>query len=188
MRIYGTNKIKVLVVEDDTSTQLLYDKGLFNQVFDKKLVASGEEALLVHNEWHPDIIILDIQLPEMNGDQVLKEIRTNIEDKKTTIVMATSMAGREDVMSCVKYGIEGYIVKPFSVQEIALKILGYYAKKEQDCALKADARCRDILQQSQTRLLLAKEDAKTKENTRGLGSESAADKKTEAAAEEKPKD
>jgi len=187
MRIYGTNKIKVLVVEDDASTQLLYDRGLFTQVFDKRLVASGEEALLVYNEWHPDIIILDIQLPEMNGDEVLKEIRTNLEDKKTTIVMATSMSGKEDVTSCMKYGIEGYIVKPFSVQEIALKILGYYAKKEQDCALKADARCRDILQQSKTRLMMAKGDSKTKENT-GSPSETAVDKKTEATAAEKPKD
>jgi len=179
MTLYGTSKIKVLVVEDDTSTQLLYDRGLFNQVFEKKLVGSGEEALLVHNEWHPDIIILDIQLPGMNGDQVLKEIRTNIEDKKTTIVMATSMSGSEVDMVSAKDGIDGYIVKPFSLQQIALKTLSCYAKKEPERAQKADTQCRDILQQSKIRLMMAKGDSKTKENTGGLSSES---------AEEKPKD
>lgn len=44
----GTDKIKILVVEDDRTTQLLYDKGLFNEVFDKKMVASGKKALLVY--------------------------------------------------------------------------------------------------------------------------------------------
>ncbi|MCX5838169.1 MAG: response regulator, partial [Deltaproteobacteria bacterium] len=165
----GTDKIKILVVEDDHTTQLLYDKGLFNQIFDKKLVASGKEALLVYEEWHPDIIILDIYLPEMTGYQILKAIRTNIEDKKTTIVMATSLSGREDVLSCMTLGVEGYIIKPFSLQEIGAKILGYYAKKEPERARKADTLCREILKQSQIRWLLDKDKSKTKEDTEGVG-------------------
>ena len=43
-------KIKILVVEDDHTTRLLYDKGLFNQIFDKKMVASGKEAILVYDK------------------------------------------------------------------------------------------------------------------------------------------
>ena len=164
----GTDKIKVLIVEDDPTTRLLYDKGLFNPVFDKKLVVSGKEAIIVYDEWHPDIIVLDIYLPEMTGYQVLKEIRTTIKDKKTTIVMATSLSGSEDVLSCVKLGVEGYIVKPFPLREIGAKILGYYAKKEPDRAKKADALCREILKQSQIRWLLDKDKSKTKEDTEGL--------------------
>jgi DNA-binding response OmpR family regulator len=117
----GTDKIRILVVEDDHTTQLLYDKGLFDQVFDKKVAASGKEALLVYEEWHPDIMILDIYLPEMTGYQVLKTIRTTLEDMKTTIVMATSLSGREDILSCMKLGIEDYIVKPFSLQKSVQK-------------------------------------------------------------------
>ena len=69
------DRIKIFVVEDDHTTQLLYDKGLFNQIFDKKMVVSGKEALLVYAEWHPDIIVLDIYVPEITGYQVLKAIR-----------------------------------------------------------------------------------------------------------------
>ncbi|MCX5856050.1 MAG: response regulator, partial [Deltaproteobacteria bacterium] len=108
----GKDKIKILIVEDDLTTRLLYDKGLFNQIFDKKMVVSGKEAILVYNEWHPDIIMLDIYLLEMTGYQVLKTIRTNIKDDETTIVMATSLSDKEDVLSCMKLGIEGYITKP----------------------------------------------------------------------------
>jgi DNA-binding response OmpR family regulator len=183
MKLYGTNKIKIMVVEDDTSTQLLYDKGLFNQVFEKKMVVSGKEALLVYNDWHPDIIILDIHLPEITGDQVLKAIRTTIKDNKTTIVMATSKSGSDDVQSCLTLGIEGYIVKPFSLQDIAIKILSYYAKKEPERARNADSQCREIMQQSQIRWLLDKDKAKTKEDTKGAGDANADTKKGAASSE-----
>jgi DNA-binding response OmpR family regulator len=183
----GADKIKILIVEDDTSTQLLYEKGLFNKVFDKKIIASGKEALLVYKEWHPDIVMLDIQMPEMNGGQILKEIRTNIGDKKTTIVMATSKSSSDDVKTCMKLGIEGYIVKPFSLREIGEKILSYYAKKEPERTRKAYAACRDILKQAPIRLLLDKDESMDKEDKKVI-SKGTADKKTEAAAEEKPKD
>ena len=161
----GMDKLKVLVVEDDLTTRLLYEKGLFNQIFDKKMVVSGKEALLVYDEWNPDIILLDIYLPELTGYQVLKEIRTTIKDRKTTIVMATALSGTEDVLSCLKLGVEGYIIKPFPVLEIGAKILGYYAKKEPERAKKADALYREILKQSKIRWLLDKDKSKTEEDT-----------------------
>ena len=158
-----TGKIKILVVEDDHTTRLLYDKGLFNQIFDKKMVASGKEAILVYDKWHPDIIVLDIFLPEMTGYQVLKTIRTDIEDKKTTIVMATALSSSQDVQSCIKLGIEGYIIKPFQCGEIGVKILSYYAKREPERAQKAQTLCKEISKQSQVQWLLDIEKPKTKE-------------------------
>ena len=180
----GTDKIKVLVVEDDHTTQLLYDKGLFNQIFDKKMVVSGKEALFVYDEWHPDIILLDIYLPEMTGYQVLKSIRTTIEDRKTTIVMATSLSGSEDVLSCMKLGVEGYIIKPFQCMEIGAKVLSYYEKKEPERARKAAALCKEIAKQSQIGLLLDKDKSKTKEATEVV-SDGASDTETGDAGGEK---
>lgn len=167
----STDKIKILIVEDDHSTQLIYDKGIFDQIFDKKMVASGKEAIFVYDEWRPDIIVLDIYLPEMTGFQVLKEIRTTFEDRKTTIVMATALSGSEDVMSCMKLGVEGYIIKPFPFREIGAKILGYYAKKEPERARKADVLYRGILKQSRIRWLLNQDKSKTKENTEVVSDE-----------------
>jgi CheY-like chemotaxis protein len=154
------DRIRILIAEDDPTTRLLYDKGLFDQVFDKKMVVSGKEAIQVYDEWQPDIIVLDIYLPEMTGYQVLKEIRTDIQDKKTTIVMATSLHGREDILSCMKLGVEGYIVKPLALKEIGTKILGYYEKKEPVRASRADALCREILKHIQTQRVLKNEKAK----------------------------
>jgi len=180
----NTDKIKILIVEDDHTTRMLYDKGLFNQIFDKKMVVSGKEAILVYEEWHPDVIVLDIYLPEMTGYQVLKMIRTTVGDKKTTIVMATSLSGKEDILSCLKLGIEGYIVKPFFCGEIGAKILDYYAKKEPERARKAEALHREITKQSLARLMPNKDKSKTKEDTAGVG-DGTSDTKTGEAGGEK---
>jgi DNA-binding response OmpR family regulator len=157
-----TDKIKILVVEDDHTTKMLYEKGLFNQIFDIKMVVSGKAAMVVYDEWHPDIIVLDIYLPEMTGFQALKMIRKTAGDKNTTIVMATSLSGKEDILSCMKLGIEGYIVKPFSCGEIGAKILDYYAKKDPQRAREAKALHAELVKQSLKRLLLDKDESTTK--------------------------
>jgi DNA-binding response OmpR family regulator len=159
------NKIKILVVEDDPITKLLYEKGLFNQIFDKRMVVSGKEALVVYNDWQPEIIVLDIYLPEMTGYQVLKKIRKTIGDKKTTIVMATGLRDRQDVLSCTELGVEGYIVKPFQSAEIALKILYCHAKKEPERVREAETMCKEILKLHQARMVLDQDTPKAKEDT-----------------------
>jgi PleD family two-component response regulator len=180
----GMDKIKILVAEDDHTTQMLYDKGLFNQIFDKKMVVSGKEAIFVYNEWHPEIILLDIYLSEMTGYQVLKVIRSTFEDKKTCIVMATSLSGSEDILSCMKLGIEGYIVKPFQCMEIGAKILNYYAKRVPELARSAEALCREIARQSQVKLFLDKDQSMTKEESEG-SCDDASDKEIEESGAEK---
>ncbi len=149
----AVEKVKVLIVEDDQATRLLYNRGLFDQVFDKKLTPSGREALRLYDDWHPDIVLLDIFLSEMTGYQVLKEIRTTLSDRKTVIVMATSLSGRDDVLSCIKLGADGYITKPFPCGEIGAKILGYYAKREPDRAKTATALCTVIAKQTRLQSL-----------------------------------
>jgi DNA-binding response OmpR family regulator len=124
------DKLKILIVEDDKSTQELYDRGLSADVFEKHFVDNGEEALQIYGSWHPNIIILDIMLPVKSGYSALKEIREEIEDGATTIIMATSLSGIGDIMDCTRLGIQGYIVKPFKYKEIGKKILERYYRSQ----------------------------------------------------------
>jgi len=116
----------LLIVEDDKSVQALYDAGLSNEEFEKRFAGNGEDALNAYYAWKPDIILLDIMLPERSGYTVLKEIRISAHDKSTTIIMATSMSRKNDVLDCMKLGIQGYIVKPFKFKEIAGKVWEYH--------------------------------------------------------------
>jgi CheY-like chemotaxis protein len=147
-------KLKTMIVEDDKNTQQLYDVGLFSEIFDKKFVDRGYEAIRIYQEWHPDIIALDVFLPEITGYNILKVIREKVGDKETAIIMVTVLRGKEDVMSCMQYGIEGYIVKPFNFKEIGGTILECYAKKDSGRAGNAMIIYKEILKKTYVKMLL----------------------------------
>jgi CheY-like chemotaxis protein len=121
---------KLLIAEDDKVTQALYRKGLPENLCATRIVDNGEEAIVLFNEWQPDIILLDYSMPVLNGYQALKAIRGSETGKKTTIIMVTSMADKSNIVACAKLGIQGYIVKPFKTGEIALKIFQLHKAKK----------------------------------------------------------
>lgn len=115
--------LKILIAEDDKVIQALYRKGLPENLCELRIAGDGEEAIKIYNEWRPDIILLDLGLPHINGFQTLKAIRTVLKDTTTTIIMVTSISEKSEIMACAKMGIQGYIVKPFKTGEIAARIL-----------------------------------------------------------------
>ena len=100
----------------------LYKQGLPGELCELKLVYDVEQAIAVYKEWTPDIILLDYNMPLLNGYQALKAIRVNEQDQSTTIIMVTSIADKSDIVACAKLGIQGYIMKPFSPSEIARRV------------------------------------------------------------------
>jgi CheY-like chemotaxis protein/HPt (histidine-containing phosphotransfer) domain-containing protein len=123
-----TKRIKILIAEDDRSIKDIYEIVLSEEIFEKKFVDDGEIVLTAYNSWQPDILILDIMLPGKTGYVILKEIREEMEDRLTTIIMATSLSEQSDVLDCLKLGIQGYIVKPFNKIELSRKILECHRK------------------------------------------------------------
>ncbi len=124
-----TCKMKILLVDDSKVAMTMYKEGLSDDLYEKKYAHNGNEALLFYKSWQPDLIVLDIVMPEMTGYTVLKQIR---EAEKTTghrtaIVMATAMGDKSDIVDCAKVGIQGYIVKPFKQDELASRLENCYA-------------------------------------------------------------
>jgi CheY-like chemotaxis protein len=117
------SKLKVLIVEDDESLLNLYDAVVSADLFEKRLVPDGRSAIESYKTWHPDVILLDIFLPDMSGCSVLEKIRNEAGDGETTIIISTSTDEKRDVEACKKLGIQGYIVKPFDYKKINDKIL-----------------------------------------------------------------
>lgn len=118
--------IRILVVEDMETIRKMYDKVLPDAVFEKRFAANGKEGLEVYGVFQPEILLLDIQMPVLNGTELLKIIRSEIGDRDTTIIMQTSRTDKKDIVECAHFGIQGYIVKPFAPMEVGLKILEYY--------------------------------------------------------------
>ena len=118
-------KLKTLIAEDAKTFHVFYNKELDDAIFEKRFTVNGEEALAVYDEWRPDLILLDLQMPVMTGLQALETIRKVRNDRETTIVMATGMSEKADILACVKLGIQGYIMKPFN-KELPKTVLEHY--------------------------------------------------------------
>jgi DNA-binding response OmpR family regulator len=121
-------KLKVLVSEDDKATQKLYDRFLPEGIFDLRLAKTGGEALEIYRTWQPEVIILDLMLPEISGYSVLREIREELQNKTIPIIISSSLSKRDDILSCAKFGIQGYFTKPIIWKEIGARVLECFQK------------------------------------------------------------
>jgi len=121
-----SDKLKLMIAEDDEKTIKLYEKFLSGIAFQTKIVKDGTDALILYDQWRPDIILLDILLPRMPGLEVLKEIREVRKDNKPAVIMATSQGKQEIVKTCIQHGIQGYILKPLDVVSLNRSILDNY--------------------------------------------------------------
>ncbi len=111
---------KVLIVDDEPDTLPLVQRILEAdgyQVFEAK---SGEEALALFEREHPDLILLDIILPQISGTQVLKLIRER--DSLTGIIMVSALSSERLTIECMQAGADDYINKPFALKEIRSRI------------------------------------------------------------------
>lgn len=122
-------KLKILIAEDEEVTrQLLQIAFRDSEQFETRLTTNGEEVLIAYKAWRPNIILVDIMMPHMNGFATLKAIRQTLHDKTTTVIMVSSVTDKQDIVACVKLGIQGYVLKPFEVKKLAATVVGYHRK------------------------------------------------------------
>lgn len=118
---------KILIVEDDQlSLELLV------QLLDgyKVLTAiDGSIGLQLVRENKPDLVLLDISLPSMDGFEVAKRIKENNEISKTVVIGISSRAMKEDIENAISSGFDDYLTKPLDEEEL-LKILNRYLNDE----------------------------------------------------------
>jgi DNA-binding response OmpR family regulator len=132
-----TEKLKTLIIEDSKPIQVIYDAGLSENVFEKRFEKDGNDALQIYDTWRPDIIVLDLMIPGMSGFTLLEEIRRERKDSTTTVVVASSLSGRDTIVDLLKLGIQGYIVKPFTHKDVCHKILESFKKMNPERAEEA---------------------------------------------------
>lgn len=117
---YVMAKIQVLVIEDDQSVQNLLQDSLTMAGFEVKTTTSAEEALRLLLSWTPNIIISDINLPEMSGFELLETIRAA--HNQIPFIALTARTDKMDIAVGFKSGADDYITKPFGLEELILRI------------------------------------------------------------------
>ena len=110
---------KVLIVEDDGNIAELLHLYLEKEGFETQVAQAGGRGVETFRSFHPDLVLLDIKLPIMDGWAVLKKIR---ETDKTPVIMLTAKGETEDKVSGLEQGADDYIVKPFEMKEVLARI------------------------------------------------------------------
>lgn len=102
---------KILLVEDDAALAGVYQSRLELEGFEVKHVANGEEALSAAVEFKPDLIVLDVMMPKINGFDVLDIIRNTPETANIHVVMLTALSQPKDKERAEQLGADDYLVK-----------------------------------------------------------------------------
>ena len=112
----------VLIVEDEESLATLLQYNLDKEAFRVAVATDGEEALLMIDEGAPDLVVLDWMLPKVSGVEVCRRLRARPETRNLPIIMLTARGEESDRIRGLDTGADDYIVKPFSMSELAARI------------------------------------------------------------------
>jgi len=109
---------KLLVVDDDKEIIDTLAPRLRREGYDVSVAFDGEEALVQVKEHNPDIILLDLMLPKVNGFEVLKDIRLKYKDKWRPIIIISAKQELESIKKCYDLEADHYLTKPCSIEKV----------------------------------------------------------------------
>lgn len=112
-------KQKILIVDDDVNIAELISLYLTKECFDTAMVHDGEEALDCFNQYQPNLILLDLMLPGIDGYQVCREIRAK---SSVPIIMLSAKGEIFDTVLGLELGADDYIIKPFDSKELVARV------------------------------------------------------------------
>ena len=112
-------KQKILIVDDDENIAELISLYLTKECFDTKIVHDGEDALTAFDEYGPNLVLLDLMLPGMDGYQVCREIRSK---SQILIIMLSAKGEVFDKVLGLELGADDYIIKPFDSKEMVARV------------------------------------------------------------------
>ncbi len=119
-----TLKQRILVVDDEPDAVELLEFNLRNAGYDVTTAEDGDEALKKARAKRPDLILLDVMLPEVDGLEVCKILRRDEQTSSVPIIMLTAKAAEIDRILGLELGADDYVTKPFNVRELLLRIKG----------------------------------------------------------------
>ena len=115
-------KMKVLVVEDDRSLAKVLAYNLTQAGYEVRSAYDGQDALTQARLQLPDVVVLDVMIPILDGLEVCRRLRANDETAKTAIVMLTAKGEETDQLIGFSVGADDYVTKPFSVKILLQRI------------------------------------------------------------------
>jgi two-component system, OmpR family, KDP operon response regulator KdpE len=132
---------RVLVVDDEVEMQRALKAGLRYHDFEVHAVGSGEEALREAASWRPDVILLDLGLPGMDGFATLAALRPST---RAGVIVVSVMPSEKDKVRALDAGADDYVVKPFGTEELVARIRAVLRRQADVRSGEPIVRCGDL--------------------------------------------
>jgi DNA-binding response OmpR family regulator len=123
-------KARLLIVEDDLDIANMLRIYFNSQGYDVDLAPRGSEALEKTRHVMPHLIVLDIMLPDIDGYEVCRTLRTNTRTSHIPVIFLTQKDERSDKLQGLELGADNYITKPFDIEELKLYVQNAIARSE----------------------------------------------------------
>ena len=122
------NRQKLLIVEDNDELREYLRRSLSRE-YDVQVCSNGKEALIIIPEYFPHLVISDIMMPEMRGDDLCKAIKSNIETSHIPVILLTALNTDKNIIEGLQVGADEYIVKPFNIGILRATIANLLANR-----------------------------------------------------------
>lgn len=125
-------KARLLVVEDDVDIGNMLKIYFSGMDFDVDVAVRGSDALEKTKQSLPHLIVLDIMLPDIDGYEVCRNLRTNLRTSHIPVIFLTQKDERSDKLQGLELGADDYITKPFDIEELKLRVQGAIKRSERE--------------------------------------------------------
>lgn len=113
-------KQRILIIEDEVHIAEGLKLNLSLQGYETKIALDGVSGIQEWHDWQPDLIVLDLMLPGIDGVSVLRNIR--LEDERVPILILSAKSAADDKVKCFGYGVDDYLQKPFNLDEFLMRV------------------------------------------------------------------
>lgn len=120
---------KILVVDDEIKIVEIVQAYLEKNGYSVVTAFNGKDALKVFEKEHPALVVLDLMLPDLSGEEVCKTLR---KQSRVPIIMLTAKVSESEVINGLNIGADGYILKPFSPNELVARVIALLRRSEND--------------------------------------------------------
>lgn len=124
----NVNHHRILIVEDNDELRNYLSQTL-SEEYVVQVCTNGKEALVIIPEYKPELVISDIMMPEMRGDELCKEIKNNIDTSHIPVILLTALNNEKDILSGLQIGADEYVVKPFNIGILKANVANLLANR-----------------------------------------------------------
>jgi len=121
---------RILVIEDESDIRQILDHNLRTAGHEVVSAGRGQDGLRLARQEHPDLVLLDLMLPDIPGTEVCRAIKDDVSMRSTPIIMLTARGEEIDRVVGFELGADDYVTKPFSVRELVLRIRATLRRNE----------------------------------------------------------